>query len=268
MKFALIASMLLSFTTIAQGIDPSRRESDLWYGFGPGSWVEFQLTEQTGNEVKQRFQERYSIVKIKFGRPMVTRVQSVDGSFKSKRPALVARFDGVDPEGIELQLRPYDRFDETLQIDGRSVACKVTRYRRQLLTGGQEMTLSLWRAIDFKVPYRELPADGPDIALSPDVMKVEYRIAKDGNVFTCRLGVSKFVDKIEIGDRTVSCVHERGTVSRVVAGEPIVIEISRWISNQVPGRLVRFNSIARKPGGDLIRTKQATAFSSVGLDSR
>lgn len=232
-------------------------QNDPWAGFEPGSWVVVsKKTTADGKAVEKREKQ----VILPPDGSGIRRELFVDegGTF------VPAKRWSVHSPGVfgEAQLTLKGTRRESVDAGGRILACEVTDYD-QGDADGPRVRLSLWRCEGVKVPYRELAKDGADLALRPDVVKVELSIEREMSRERHVLQVVKLEERVKVGAQELGCVVEEWTVDDVRGGEPRQGIARRWLSDAVPGRVVRLKGSMKSAQGVREHVEEVVEFEVV-----
>jgi hypothetical protein len=229
---------------------------DPWAGFDIGSWVVLHEKQVADGKVEER-KTKFAIAEYRPGSPSITETSEVGGEFGGDpQPSRVHVSGFIPGDGAVAATR-----NETLTLGGRKVECTVNEHVQESEKGGRKK-LVVWRAAGAKVPYRELAVSGRDIALDTDVVKAEYSFqnANASGVYTVE--VTRFDEKLKVGDKEVPCVVEKGT-GKEEGDRAAVVEVTRWLSDEVPGREVRFVGKATVDGKVYEPEKRVVDFKAI-----
>jgi hypothetical protein len=123
--------------------------------------------------------------------------------------------------------------DETLTIDGKAYPCKVTTFASPL----EEVTY--WICPTVEVPYYEVAADGPDLAVPPRTLKVQYVTRLGTEKVTNLIQIIAFNEVLTIDGQPISCVQQKITGSGFLHKKPVAVSGYTWLSSAVPGTVVK-----------------------------
>jgi len=213
---------------------------DPWSGFGVGSWVVVSRKTTTGGTTVER-KEKSIIVAVDKDTPTREIQIEKDGKFapstsrSTHSPGVIA----------EKEMKAGASRQEELTVGSKKLACTVTEYQHE--EKGVTAKLTLWKCADVKIPYRELAKDGADFALLPDVVKVELSLERENRKERHRLQVASLEDKVKVGDREIACVIEDWSGEEEKGAELREMKSRRWLSNEVPGRIVRLEATYKGP---------------------
>lgn len=231
--------------------------NDPWAGFGAGSWVVVaKKTTAAGTTTASREKQ---VILPRDGTGITRELfREEGGAFVSAR----SRLNHVPGVFGETQLKVRGTRQEKLDVGGRILDCAVTDYDRGD-EPGPVVRLSLWRSGGVKLPYRELPKDGADLALHPDTVKVELSIEREMSRERHVLQVVSLSERRKVGGREVDCTVEDWTVEDVRGGEPRAGKARRWLSDAVPGRVVRLEGSSTSAQGLREHIEEVTDFEVV-----
>ncbi len=223
---------LLLAATLLQAPPESR---DPWAGFAAGTWAVFQK-KNTLDGVTTVTREKHVLVAGDGDRLLHELWTEVDGTLK-RTSADIRHVPGLLPE--EPPMKILSSRSEDVAIGAATFPCAVVEYAGDFPGKQAKASITVWRSADLRVPYRELPKDGPDIALLPDVLRAEMEtVAKDRrSTFSLRI-VERDV-KLGFGAREVGCVVEELKATEHRGAAKAEATLRRWLSNDVPGRVAR-----------------------------
>lgn len=228
----------LLLTALVLQDDEARR--DPWAGFAPGSWVVISRKTTAAGKTTERKEKSVILPVDGDGTHRETFLEK-DGEFV--RSAI--KVSHVPGTVAEKQMKAGASRTEELTVESKQLSCNVTEYEHE--EKGVTAKLTLWRSAGAKVPYRELAKDGADLALMSDVVKVEFSLERENRKETHRIQVVSFDDKVKVGDREVACVLEVWSGEEVKGGETRGFQSRRWLSDAIPGRLVRMEGSLTGP---------------------
>jgi hypothetical protein len=209
----LVGLVVLSLQ--ASGDAPGR-----WEGFAPGSWVVMSARSVKGQAVYRPSRDEIAGVD-----PDGRSCLSTDGGAPSPVPRPVAFASGLEV---------VSRSRETVTIGARRLPCTVVTYA----AGGASVTA--WFAEGVAVPCREMTALPNRVAVPRDVVRVQGRYTRPSSTLTTTLEVVELSSQIEVAGRMVDCVVETSSMVHVVEdGKGCLRSWKRWLSDAVPGRIVR-----------------------------
>jgi hypothetical protein len=213
---------------------------DPWAGFGVGSWVVFSRKTTSGGTTTER-KDKSVIVAVDQDLPTREIQQEKDGKFEPS----TARSRHAPGVLAEKEMKAGASRPEELSIGSRKISCTVTEYHHEdnVVTA----KLTVWKCPDVKIPYRELAKDGPDIALLPDVVQLDFSFERETRKEHDRVRVIGLDEKVKVGDREIPCVLEEWSVEEERGGEGRTLKSRRWLSDSVPGRVVRFEASLKGP---------------------
>lgn len=222
---------------------------DPWHGFAKGSWIVLAETRSRGDETIEKREKHLRTDDFGEERRLSDIAVSVFVERDGKFPMLPTRTNrhvpGVRAEEFS-EATLVETREESVRIEDVEFKCVVRRYH--VPEGRQpKLDITIWTAEGVDVPYRELAAPGSDLAMGSDVLKAEFSFfLGDDRSQTITLAVVSFKDARKIGEQTLNCVREEGTIKEVDAGRESGGSIVRWLSNEVPGREVEFQIEGRR----------------------
>lgn len=224
--------MLLLAAALLQAPPESR---DPWAGFAAGSWA-LIVKKNTLDGVTTVTREKHVLVAGDAGRPRHELWTEIDGVLIRTSPD-IRHVPGLLPE--EPPMKILSTRSEELAIGAAKFPCAVVEYGGEFPDIQAKASITIWRSADFRVPYRELPKDGRDIALLPDVLRADVETTKKDRQTLVSLRIVERDVKLSVGAREVSCVVEeaKGTEHRGAAKADVTLR--RWLSEDVPGRVAR-----------------------------
>lgn len=225
-------------TALALQDDETRR--DPWAGFAAGSWVVISRKTTVAGKTTERKEKSVILPADGAGTHRETFVEK-DGAFV---PSAI-RVSHVPGTVAEKQMKSGAVRTEELTVESKKLSCTVTDYQHE--EKGVTAKLTLWRSAEAKVPYRELAKDGPDLALMSDIVKVEFSLERENRKETHRIQVVSLDDMVKVADREIACVLEVWSAEEVKGGETRSLQSRRWLSDAVPGRVVRLEGSLTGP---------------------
>jgi hypothetical protein len=260
---------------------------DPWAGFGLDSWVKIRETRKQTRAGKTEEQSSVQTFRVNScGSSASVAVTDDDGKSSVRH-----HVHGGTPE--QLGLEKATSGETTLSIAGKEHAALVTEYvstpgdkRLELMTkpfpeimkqgelkGEKDVTvrLKLWTVKGADVPYRELTLPGLDLALGPEVVKLEHQMLRtdpQGNALfrqTTQHLVQQLAKSLQVGDQTITCVQQHVSGSQEGkkpdgTASSVTFEGTELLSNAVPGRVVS-SSVRWRSGDDSgANEKQALSF--------
>lgn len=237
---ALLAVFLGNRTAIAKGGE----RYDPFAPFHPGSWITVQEVEvYLGGTTTTTV-----LRKITAKKDGLTEVWDFteDGSRKLKKERDF--LEGHTPK--TLFMKQQSTQTATLKIGpGRYKTTKISYVpdgKFSLARG----PLTVYLTDDLKVPYREMLLSGDDIALPENVVRAEY-VALNRNTGKMVRYESQIVDfywLVPVADEKVPCFLEETKVIEIASSEQVAV-VKRWLSDKIPGHVVKLESRFQSPYG-------------------
>lgn len=198
-----------------------------WEGFAPGSWVVLGH-----RPIAEPF--------LRLGATGRTEILSLGAD---DRPTL--RTDG-EAASTAPRLPETDRRRDTLSVGGRTLTCTVIEYL------GDAGAATAWAADGVRLPAREMAALPLRVAAPPDVVRVDARYVQTGAALRATLELSDLSSTLDVAGRRIACVLEtEAAISEMPSGARILRSYRRWLSDEVPGRIVRQDRLcSSNPAGD------------------
>lgn len=233
-RIPLFAVLLLAFQDPAP--KPAEEVRHPWGGFGPGSYA-IRRTKRTDDGRATERVEKWIIGSLDKGLPAVeTFVKSgerwVRGQADVPHPAPMLPTEGLTAGTART---------EEIELGGRKLRCTITEYsagdgRKSMLARGR-----MWTCAELKAPYRELEKDGQDLALMPDLLRLEMSLEFGRDRFSYETRIAGAGEKVKVGDHEVLCVLEEVTLEE--RRHPITEKwtAKRWLSGEVPGHVVKLS---------------------------
>lgn len=246
--------LLLALAAALQQGAPITR--DPWSGFGPGSWV--TIREKTVAEGKTTYvREKIIITSIEDGAPMLEARAEKGGAYpppgqvrRHMRGSLVEEmgWKASEPRAAELEIGP------------RKIACKVTEYVAKDSARDVDSRVLVWRTEEVKIPYRELRRDGPDLSMLSDVVRMEVNARHGDDTQTFDFRIVDLGQKAKVGLREIPCIVEEGSAEERKGTTVRKGAIKRWLSDAVPGRIVRQEVKGEQDGKRVERIEEVLDF--------
>ncbi len=240
MEMRTIILLSTAFVLIASGFgsgdDKSNNDRDPWNGFGIGSWAVLAESFTRGDKTESH-REKQTRVESQIKASIQLRSNK-----EGKKPGVFDgeegtswHIPGFDPD-LDPKCKVLDTTKQDLVIQGKKYACEVKTY--DLTRSENKASVTFWRCKTANVPYREVGGDPRTLAVRPDVLRldVDYR-GKERSAKTS-VRVTNFSEERKIGERKVTCVREEGTVEFSEGAMKGKGTVTRFLSNDVPGREV------------------------------
>jgi hypothetical protein len=193
-----------------------------WDGAPPGSWVVFGTRPMSEAVPRLNDTWRFDLAEpAPDGLPRL----SEDGGSAVPQARLPVLGTG---------LREKARRADALVVGDRRLACTVVE---SLGDGG---ALTVWTAEGVRIPGREMAALPRRVGIPPGVVRVDGVYVEKSGRMRVSLEVTALAAPIEVAGRRLACVVETVTsVYERPGGGGCLRRWKRWLSEEVPGRLVR-----------------------------
>jgi hypothetical protein len=245
--FAAISPLLL-----LQDPHPSRNP---WSGFPDRSWA--VIEKVTTVEGKAKTEKQRFTVRIEADGSVTHLVSKEEHGtaifFEERRhipgadPAVIGGFPSK-PKKVELK------------FGDRTLACEMTEFEIKNESKDGEIRASLWRTKDVRLPYREIETGARDLAVDPDVLRAEVTIKSGKMADRFQFSVVELNANLKVGGADVTCSVEEGTFEKTDGATMTKGTVRRWLSDSVPGRIVKSETRAERGGQKLERAEQVIAF--------
>ncbi len=216
--------IILALLSVIACQDEGRKE---WEGFGEGSSAVLRLTVTDGAKQESEV-VRYSIVKV--AADAVTVRIETQGRGSKEQAAPLKKDESLKKTGTE-----------SVDIDGKTFSCSV--YEKSVETGKKKLTTKIWMSKD--VPGR--------------IAKQELTEKNDLEELKTVGQLTRLDQKTTIAGKAVTYAVWEMTNTSVSGSEATS---TRWISEQVPGFIVR-EELRAKQGGtgkEKIRVTELVEF--------
>lgn len=227
-----------------------------WAGFADGSWVIMENTMAVDQD-KKTSREKTIVRLTKDGAIRQEVCQEMDGGFGppgSQRMHLQG--SGAEKDaGTASKPKAAE-----LQIGVRKIACEVTEYELKDATKDFEARTIVWRTKEVKIPYREMKRNGSDVALDTDIVQFEMNLKRGADAAAYKFRVVELDLKLKIGSQEVLCALEEGTAEETKGSRVLKATVRQWLSDAVPGRIVRMEVRGESNGKKVERIQRATDF--------
>jgi len=224
-------------------VDKTSESRHGWAGFGVGSWVlSDEVLSQRTTTIRTRRRQQIDIVGGL--RMVVTTNVSSDADDTKKYGGFVL---GSTPEELDMRplaARPLTR-QKRLTIGSSEVPCVVDTYVMNDDDDPWQARLKVWRTSDVEIPYREAPDVKPrllpKIGLTPDVVRMTIDVddRMQGKQGSYEIQVEDPAVQVQVGNRTLTCVHESCKIVRRTGREKTLARVERWLSPEVPNHVVK-----------------------------
>lgn len=190
-----------------------------WRGFGIGSWVKRTRLRKQGEKTTE-VTARFTLAELKDGAPMVKEESPEGEGLTSHVPGWAPRKEWLKSKGTGI-----------LKIDSKEIPCTTLQYEWEDAEKKIKGSATYWLAAEARVPYREIPLNGPDLALPPGVVKLRFENVGPKQEVRVDLEVRSFARKHLVGAREIPCVAEEAAVRE----GPAEGTLKRLLSDKVPG---------------------------------
>ena len=241
MRPLVTAALLLALVTPAFA-------DGFYSGFAPGSFVVLRETHRAGGRAQSQVTKHVVLNAV----PNVAVYPQRNGTFAEKPESTLAPSQPATPMSLRMKVSKVG--EQTLSVGGKAYPCKVTTYESPMAQ------VTYWTAAGADVPYYEFPAEGPDLAVPPHTIKVQYVVRFGTDSVTHVYEVVSFDAPLKVGDREVRCVQQRITGDGKLRGVTISATGLQWLTNQVPGKIARLDMEITRNGVTGTLSKEAIDF--------
>lgn len=218
--------------------DQNLMERNTWQEFEVGSGI-LIIEVVMDDDQPARQIRRQAVMTARQGElPLVVDFRERDGKLQpSGEPHPVTL--GKTP--ASLYMEATSTTPDTVTIGERPVACIREDYVFDDPVTQRRGRLSLWRADAVRVPYRNLEALGPPLALEADVIKADYEIEllDDNHSGRFTVQIASLDESVEIKGQRFPAVVELSEFSFNQNGQSIEARTRRWLSDKIPGHEAR-----------------------------
>jgi hypothetical protein len=240
--------MMLALLLLLFQEEPRR---DPWAGFGVGSWVILSWSDSQSGDRR----EKVVVSAIIDGVPKRETFVEEKGEFK-RHGGLATHHPGSPPStGLKETASRSEEFD----LGGKKIAATVREYEFKEAARNVIIRGSITTTADVRIPYREFPKDGVDIALGTDLLELNITVEYSDFTNVYRTKVLRR-DELTIGTRKVACVVEELSGAETAQGKRYTFTGTRWLSDAVPGRIVKLEALIVLDGKTTQRTGVVTDF--------
>ena len=239
-----------------------------WAGFPDGSWVVIETTESADGKTAKK-KHRHVVDHLADG-AVVCQVNE-----ETDVPAIMFEERTIQPgRGVEQDnKRDGDGRTEVVEIGGKKYDCTLQRYSSPEANANGKQAVNVYSSTLIKVPYREWdPAEltvtpgrivhsgGAAVAL--DSNTVRYAMSRHDPDYTVvhQFRVVELGHKLKLADREILCVVEEATIDEKGEKGATVIKLKRWLSDTIPGRVVRSEMKGEVRGVKVERIRQVVSF--------
>jgi len=224
--------------------EPAETLRDPWAGFQNGAWITFREKGTFGEQSAEMI-KKHTLVSFSRGTSEVTEQRQTDNKFGPPR----SRGWHV-PGRLPTKEQQVAIKDESFTVGRETFPCVVVEYVVDGDKAPPTAKIVFWRCKDIKLPYRELKCAGPDLALMPDVVRVKYEYSSSAKPpehksVRAEFQVVSTHDELTIGERKINCVLEQGSLIEETASIKTIAQSQRWLSDEVPGRVVKHHGTAK-----------------------
>lgn len=214
---------------------PPPHGRNLWDGFTAGSWAMIEAQTASGDQV-ETIREKFTFLAMEGAVAVLTKdPKGAPDPFRRGSGAT------IESQATWAESPPKE---EKLTIDGKEFACQAREYTHANEARKITNRARVWRSADAKLPYREIQRNGPEIALLPDVLRLEVEFANETKQSrqVISIQVTGLDATLDIGGRKIPCIVEEARSEERRQGITTRQTLKRWISDAVPGRIVRTES--------------------------
>lgn len=249
-----IAALLLAASCARAS---SVEERDPWFASNLGDWVIMeQTTIREGQPPEVRLMKKVRTDRLDLGVAISVYVAE-QGDFPAEETELIMHDPGKLPE---IAFKQSDPKPTQINVGGTKVDCDYIEYTYEQPGLDKEISIKVWSSPQVAIPYRELSVLGPDMALMPDVLRMDYEVINRGSSQNATLRVESLNTPMTVAGREISCIFEKGK-AQVTQGEALMSsEFQRWLSPKVPGGVVLFESNLLIQGSPVKLTEKVIDF--------
>jgi hypothetical protein len=230
-------------------------EPDPWADYDTDSFVTMRVkrSDRRGSETCR---EKRLVRGHDRGRAEVWRIREKKGKFPlpTKEDAVHVRKHVSARYPHELGFKEAPPRKGAFTLGARKLPCVIQEFIWSGDDGKQEKRVSIWKCKGLRTPYREVKLPSGDLmALRGGVVRAVYAGRGLGVRSELESRIEALRVPVKVGTDIVSliCVVER-VRERTTAPDGKTVTARRWLSDQVPGRLVRLERETR--------TKEAVVF--------
>ena len=224
----------------------ARVQNDSWSTFEEGSWVVMKESDIRGSDQKTHRVKTVKSGLIGRGTELLRFTEEAGGFDTEPRRSTTI-------PGASIERLPGSRLDaeeqDTLSINASEYNCILETYvlTRPGSSEG-ETWFKLWKSEGVDIPYRELSLPGPDFALDPDVLRIDFSIKGPGGTQSGSLKVVSLEETIGLDGEVLTCVMEEAEMTMDRRGSEMSATLQRWLSSQVPGHTAKLVSEINQDG--------------------
>lgn len=255
-KHRLVLFLLFSFALCAYGVD--RETRDPWHGSKLGDWIIKESVDRVDAEEHVR---RMKIVRTDLigERICLSIYAEENGAFQEKALKHDVHVLGTVPEevpGIQL----LNTSSEVLIIDGAEYPCEVEEYEMSNEAKGVRLHFKVWSNPSVEIPYRELQTVGPDIAMLPNTLRLEFTMTSPRGSQEAWMQVASFDAVEEVEGKPIQCVYEEGAVTHTAGAQSLEGTVKRWLNKSIPGQMVKIESEAQNGDSMMFHSEEIIAY--------
>lgn len=181
--------------------DPSQHP---WATAGLGSWVSGEMRE-TDAEGEETVASGREVLTSRGDEEFGTSTLGDSGSEDYHGPGTTF----IGGRLADMNIRQEDTREETLVVDGREIACRVSTWRGGAQHhGARALELELWTGPEVILPQRALQIPGWPIRLEGDVLRAVAKVTNAGESTTHTRELTGFDEVVEVDGRKLSCLRE------------------------------------------------------------
>jgi predicted transcriptional regulator len=250
-------TLILAALAVGCLAQDSKIVADPWAGFPLGSWAVIETTNSVDQEATTE-RQKFTVAAFEGTRPVLYMRKGEGDAFPEPDQVITRDAPGLPDQQPGWKSSPER--EERLEIGGKKVACKVTEFTHENRAREVSNRVTIWRTTDVKIPYREVKKIGADLALMPDVVKIEFHVKGAKQMLNLDYRITQLDRKLKVGDREISCVLEEGVEEEQRVPLARKAAVRRWLSDAVPGRVVRFEYSGEERGKPVVRTEAVLSF--------
>lgn len=244
--------------------DHGRPQNRLWLKFGDGVFADFEVVHTTSGKIPNISRMRYSVDKLENKAVMLDVSIYHDGDWNSLRKSIWLQ---GSRSLASLGLTEGKRRIEKFEVGESTLDCKVTEYKfARVGENPISMELEVWRCDKVALPLHAIAIGPLVLATESDMVAIRCRTDAGGLTTDTKFQVSEFKKEAIVGSWKINCVAMTGTTEVRRADGDYHAQYSKWISNEVPGGVVRHIESVRQKSVVHYRTQKLVVFGRITED--
>lgn len=238
--------------------DYGRPQNRLWLKFGDRIFADYEIVHATPGKIPNVSRLRYQFDSIDKKSVLLNVSDYFKGTWNPQRKSTwLAGSRSLDSLGLTSGKRRV----ENLTVGESTLECKVSEYT--FARGGENavsLELEVWRCDKVNLPIQAVAIGPLALATESDMVAIRCKTNAGGLTTDTKFQVSELKKEAIVGTWKVNCVAFGGTTIVRRADGDFNGQYVKWISNEVPGGVVKHMETVRQGTTVHYRTQNLVAF--------